>query len=82
MPPLPFKRPLIKISGEALMGSGRYGIDIATLDAIALDIAEVCRQGIRPLSSSAAGIFSGGSRGRRAAWTASRAISWGCWPRS
>ncbi len=48
MPPLPFKRPLIKISGEALMGSGRYGIDIATLDAIALDIAEVCRLGIRP----------------------------------
>lgn len=48
MPPLPFTRPLIKISGEALMGSGRYGIDVATLDAIALDIAEVCRQGARP----------------------------------
>ena len=48
MPPLPYKRPLIKISGEALMGSGRYGIDIATLDAIAADIAEVCRQGVRP----------------------------------
>jgi uridylate kinase len=48
MPPLPFKRPLIKISGEALMGSGSYGIDMATLDAIAADIADVCRQGIRP----------------------------------
>ena len=48
MPPLPYTRPLIKISGEALMGRGRYGIDIATLDAIAADIAEVCRQGIRP----------------------------------
>ena len=48
MPPLPYTRPLIKISGEALMGSGRYGIEIATLDAIALDIAEVCRQGARP----------------------------------
>ncbi|MGO9170965.1 MAG: UMP kinase [Rhodomicrobium sp.] len=48
MPPLPFTRPLIKISGEALMGSGRYGIDVATLDAIALDIADVCRQGARP----------------------------------
>ncbi len=48
MPPLPFTRPLIKISGEALMGSGRYGIDTATLDAIALDVADICRQGIRP----------------------------------
>lgn len=48
MPPLPFNRPLIKISGEALMGSGRYGIDIATLDAIALDIVDICRQGMHP----------------------------------
>jgi len=47
MPPLPYTRPLIKISGEALMGSGRYGIDTETLDAIALDIAGLCRQGIR-----------------------------------
>jgi uridylate kinase len=48
MPPLPYKRPLIKLSGEALMGSGRYGIDMATLEAIAADIAEVCKQGIKP----------------------------------
>ena len=48
MPPLPYTRPLIKISGEALMGSGRYGIDLATLDAIAADLAGVCRQGISP----------------------------------
>jgi uridylate kinase len=48
MPPLPYTRPLIKISGEALMGEGRYGINIATLDAIALDIAEIARQGIHP----------------------------------
>ncbi len=48
MPPLPYTRPLIKISGEALMGGGRYGIDIATLDAIAADIVGVCRQGLHP----------------------------------
>lgn len=48
MPPLPYTRPLIKISGEALMGSGRYGIDLATLDAIAADLAGVSRQGISP----------------------------------
>jgi uridylate kinase len=48
MPPLPYKRPLIKISGEALMGSGTYGIDMVTLDAIALDITEVAQRGLRP----------------------------------
>jgi uridylate kinase len=47
MPPLPFTRPLIKISGEALMGSGRYGIDTGTLDTIASDIADVSRRGAR-----------------------------------
>ncbi len=66
MPPLPFKRPLIKISGEALMGSGRYGIDTETLDAIALDLAGLCRQGIR-----AATVIGGGNifRGMAAATT-------------
>ncbi len=66
MPPLPFKRPLIKISGEALMGSGRYGIDTETLDAIALDLAGLCREGIR-----AATVIGGGNifRGLAAAAT-------------
>jgi uridylate kinase len=64
MPPLPFTRPLIKISGEALMGSGRNGIDTEILDAIALDIAGLCRQGIR-----AAVVIGGGNifRGEAAA---------------
>ncbi len=47
MPPLPYTRPLIKISGEALMGSGRYGIDAGTLSAIAADLAAVVRRGAR-----------------------------------
>jgi uridylate kinase len=45
MLPFLYRRPLIKISGEALMGSGRYGIDTGTLDAIALDIADVSQRG-------------------------------------
>ncbi len=47
MPPLPYTRPLIKISGEALMGSGRHGIDAGTLAAISTDIAGVVRRGAR-----------------------------------
>ncbi|MBJ7534904.1 UMP kinase [Rhodomicrobium vannielii ATCC 17100] len=44
---LPFTRPLIKISGEALMGSGQYGIDPQALDAIARDIADLADSGKR-----------------------------------
>ncbi len=47
MQPLPYTRPLIKISGEALMGSGRYGIDADTLSEIAMDIADVAQRGAR-----------------------------------
>ncbi len=44
-----YKRVLLKVSGEALMGGGQYGLDPATVSAIANDIravfelgAEVC----------------------------------------
>ncbi|HYM31936.1 MAG TPA: UMP kinase [Candidatus Cybelea sp.] len=37
----PYRRVLLKCSGEALMGSGNYGIDFATVDRIANDIGEV-----------------------------------------
>ena len=82
MPPLPYTRPLIKISGEALMGSGRHGIDCDTLDAIATDIADVAKGGAPGPSSSAAETSSEAFQARPTAWTASRAISWGCWRRS
>ncbi|MDP2732432.1 MAG: UMP kinase, partial [Hoeflea sp.] len=36
-----FKRVLLKASGEALMGSQGFGIDVAVVDRIAADIAEV-----------------------------------------
>lgn len=47
MKPMLFQKPLVKISGEALMGRGSYGIDLLTLDSIASDIAEVCSYGAR-----------------------------------
>ncbi|GAN98331.1 MULTISPECIES: UMP kinase [Komagataeibacter] len=44
--PTSYKRVLLKVSGEALMGSGSYGVDPATVDAIAADVAAVARTGI------------------------------------
>jgi len=40
-----YRRVLLKVSGEALMGDGPYGIDVATVDRIAADIEEAIRGG-------------------------------------
>lgn len=42
----PVRRVLLKISGEALMGSRGYGIDPATVERIARDVAKVRESGI------------------------------------
>lgn len=41
-----FKRVLLKVSGEALMGDGQYGIDVATVDRIAGEVKEALSQGV------------------------------------
>ncbi|HEY0840906.1 MAG TPA: UMP kinase [Vulgatibacter sp.] len=41
-----YKRILLKLSGEALMGSGKYGIDTQTLDQIAAEVGEVASMGV------------------------------------
>ncbi len=63
-----FKRVLLKISGESLMGVGSYGIDVSTVDRVAKEISQVCKLGIeiclvigagnifRGLSGAAAGM--------------------------
>ncbi len=48
MPALPaYKRVLLKVSGEALMGSKEYGLDRGTLSRIAVDVADVVASGIQ-----------------------------------
>src|SRR5579884_1417826 len=63
-----YGRVLVKISGEALMGTQSYGIDNATVDAIAADLKEAVQVGsqiclvvgggniFRGLAGAAAGI--------------------------
>src|SRR3990167_445537 len=41
-----YKRILLKLSGEALMGEGAYGISRPTIDAIVAEIAAVSRLGV------------------------------------
>ncbi|MCL4722253.1 MAG: uridine monophosphate kinase, partial [Gammaproteobacteria bacterium] len=45
--PLSYRRILLKLSGEALMGGGDYGIDPAVLTRIAGDIKQVHELGVQ-----------------------------------
>jgi len=42
-----YKRVLLKLSGEALMGRGDYGLDNDTVRAIAVDIGDVVAMGVQ-----------------------------------
>ena len=65
---LKYRRVLLKVSGEALMGAQSYGIDVATVERIASDVKEAVDAGaqlclvvgggniFRGLSGAAAGI--------------------------
>jgi uridylate kinase len=44
--PLKYKRVMLKVSGEALMGSEPYGIDPAVVEEIARQIKDVTEQGL------------------------------------
>jgi uridylate kinase len=41
-----YKRVLLKVSGEVLMGEQGFGIDIATVESVAEAVARVARQGV------------------------------------
>ena len=41
-----FKRVLLKISGEALMGEGEYGLELATVNRIAQDVKDAIKLGV------------------------------------
>ncbi len=48
MPPQPaYKRVLLKVSGEALMGRREYGLDTDTLARIAADVTDVVNMGVQ-----------------------------------
>jgi uridylate kinase len=58
-----FKRILLKLSGEALMGSLDYGTDPARVAAVAQQVADVRDQGVEVAIVVGAGNFFRGMRG-------------------
>ncbi len=63
-----YKRILLKLSGEALMGEGEYGIDPAVIRTMAMDIAAVISQGVQ------VGLVIGGGNIFRGAGLAARGM--------
>ena len=56
------KRVLLKVSGEALMGEGAFGVEQKTVERIAKDVAEVVRSGTEVcLVVGGGNIFRGGA---------------------
>jgi uridylate kinase len=41
-----YKRVLLKLSGEALMGDDAYGINRATIERMVSDVSEVAKMGV------------------------------------
>lgn len=42
-----YRKVLLKVSGEVLMGEGPYGIDLGTVHAVAGEVAEIVRRGVQ-----------------------------------
>ncbi len=49
--PKPFRRVLLKVSGEVLMGDTPYGIDTNTVQSVAEDIAQIVKSGVSSCAS-------------------------------
>ncbi|HTJ02861.1 MAG TPA: uridine monophosphate kinase, partial [Methylovirgula sp.] len=73
----PWRRAVVKLSGEALMGNGSHGLDAGTLEAIAADLAEAARHGIETAVVVGGGNFFRGIAGAEKGIERARADSIG-----
>jgi uridylate kinase len=75
------RRVLLKLSGEALMGGGQYGVSPEVVRRIAEEIIEVHAANIEVAVVIGGGnIFRGVTGMPPTAWTGCRPTTWACWP--
>lgn len=72
-----WRRVVVKLSGEALMGAGSHGLDAGTLETIAADLAEAARKGIETAVVVGGGNFFRGIAGAEKGIERARADSIG-----
>ncbi|HEY5225766.1 MAG TPA: UMP kinase [Methylovirgula sp.] len=73
----PWRRVVVKLSGEALMGAGSHGLDARTLELIAADLAEAARRGVETAVVVGGGNFFRGIAGAEKGIERARADSIG-----
>ena len=78
---LAYRRVLLKISGEALMGEQNYGIDVNVARSVAEELKAVHEVGCRCRSSSVAATSFAAFPRAPATWTARQQTTSECSPR-
>ena len=73
-----YKRVLLKLSGEALMGEKPYGIDPAIVQSIAEDVSKVVENNVQLAIVVGGGTFLEGLKVLLMVWIERRRIMWGC----
>ena len=77
-----FRRVLLKLSGEALLGALDYGVEPERLHAIARTVKRVRERGVEVAVVVGGGNIYRGLRARPQGWTAPAPTTWGCSRRS
>lgn len=74
-----YKRVLLKLSGEALMGDGQYGIDPKVTDHLAKQVKELLAVGHEVGVVVGGGNISAAWPALPVAWSVLRPTTWACW---
>jgi len=77
--PMPYRRILLKLSGEALMGHLSYGIDPEVVQGIAREIADVVADGVQTAIVVGGGNIFRGVKGAAAGMDRATADYIGIW---
>ena len=74
-----YKRVMLKISGESLMGNLPYGIDSEMVGTVAQQVKDVVAKGIEVCLVIGGGNIFRGFPGLLRAWNGPPVTTWACW---
>ena len=75
-----WQRILLKLSGEALAGDQKFGIDGNVIQSVAKEIQAICSIGVELGIVVGGGNFFRGMSAAARAWTGSDPTTLACWP--